>query len=154
MPSIDSLLPKLIADFPEITFLPGPRFSWSPSKKTVFYDESEPSDVALLLHELSHGLLGHQSYAKDVELLAMEASAWGKARELAADYKVKIDPNQREDHLDTYRDWLHDRSTCPSCQATGYQTKKDTYTCVACGQTWRVNEARLCGLKRYVETQK
>ena len=153
MPSITSLLSKLAADFPEVTFQPGPRFSWSPSQKTVFYDESAP-DAALLLHELSHGLLGHQSYAKDVELLAMEAAAWGKARELATEYDIKIDPNQREDHLDTYRDWLHDRSTCPKCQATGYQTKKDTYTCVACTEVWRVNEARLCGLKRYTQTQK
>jgi len=149
MPSTHSLLPKLIADFPAISFTAGQRFAWSPDKKTVFYDESDSENVALLLHELSHGLLGHREYLKDIELLAMETAAWDKARELGKKYTITIDTDLSEDNLDTYRDWLHARSSCPTCSAVGYQSAKDTYTCVACTGTWRVNEARLCALRRY-----
>jgi hypothetical protein len=149
MPSIHLLLPKLTTAFPHLTFTAGDLFSWSPSKQTVFYSEADPTNVTLLLHELSHGLLEHRRYSKDIELLAMEAAAWDKTLELAKTYDIELTPDLAEQNLDTYRDWMHARSTCPTCEATGYQTKKDTYSCVACGGTWRVNEARLCGLKRY-----
>lgn len=144
-----SLLPKLTTDFPAFAFTPGERFAWSPSEQTVFYNESDPSNVALLIHELAHGLLEHRRYARDIELIAMETAAWDKTLELASKYAVKIPLADVDANLDTYRDWMHARSTCPNCDATGYQTKKDTYSCVACGGSWRVNEARLCGLKRY-----
>jgi hypothetical protein len=149
MPSMHSLLPRLNKDFAQITFAESERFAWSPDKKTVLYNEKDQNATELLLHELSHGLLGHHDYQKDVELLAMETAAWEKALELAEKYGVNIDDEVSGKHLDTYRDWMHARSTCPHCEATGYQTKKDTYSCVACGGSWRVNEARLCGLKRY-----
>lgn len=149
MPLIHSLLPKLISDFPHLTFTPGELFSWSPSKQTVFYSEEDDKNVTLLLHELSHGLLEHRRYSKDVELLAMEAAAWDKTLDLAKTYGVTLTPDLAEQNLDTYREWMHARSTCPNCEATGYQSAKDTYSCVACGHKWRVNEARLCGLKRY-----
>ena len=149
MPSIHSLLPKLKQDFPAITFAPDTIFSWSPDKNTVFYSEEAPEEVELLLHELSHGLLGHHDYKKDVELLAMEAAAWDKAISLSKQYGLTIKKDTAEDNLDTYRDWLHARSTCPTCEAIGYQVKKDTYSCVACSDSWRVNEARLCSLRRY-----
>jgi hypothetical protein len=149
MPSMHSLLPRLNKDFTQITFANSERFAWSPEKKTVFYNENDQNAAELLLHELSHGLLGHHDYQKDVELLAMETAAWEKALELAEKYEVNIEDEVSSKHLDTYRDWMHARSTCPHCEATGYQTKKDTYSCVACGGSWRVNEARLCGLKRY-----
>lgn len=129
------------------------RFSWSPEKQTVFYNELDEEGIELLLHELSHGLLGHHDYQRDIELLAMETAAWERAAELAKQYEQKINSDVSEKHLDTYRDWMHARSTCPTCEATGYQTKKDTYSCVACGGSWRVNEARLCGLKRYSTTK-
>jgi DnaJ-class molecular chaperone len=51
--------------------------------------------------------------------------------------------------MNSYRDWLHARSTCPVCQATGMETKKSIYTCPACRHQWRVNEARICSLRRY-----
>lgn len=149
MPSIPSLLPKLTSDFPDLSFSSGDLFSWSPSRQTVFYNESDLENITLLLHELSHGVLEHRRYSKDVELLAMEAAAWDKTTELAKKYHVTIDPELPETSLDTYRQWMHARSSCPNCKAIGYQVKKDTYSCVACGDSWRVNEARLCGLKRY-----
>ena len=154
MPSILSLLPLLKQAYPTISFTAGERFSWSPDKKTVFYDESDTKNTSILLHELAHGLLDHHSYSKDVELISMESDAWDKAVELAALYKVKVTDTAVQDNLDTYREWLHDRSTCPKCEATGYQSAKSEYTCVACSHKWRVNEARICALRRYSITQK
>lgn len=149
MPSTNALLPNLRKDYPQLIFAPGTRFAWSPQAHTVFYDESDPQNVSLLLHELAHGLLGHRDYSKDIELVAMEAEAWDNAVDLAGAYGVDITDEIIQNTLDTYREWLHARSTCPKCEATGYQSSKSGYTCVACGHMWRVNEARLCALRRY-----
>ena len=149
MLSTPSLLPKLTRDFAPIVFTAGSRYAWSPDKKTVFYDESDPQNVDLLFHELAHGVLEHHDYSKDVELVAMESQAWDTALKIAPFYKVTISDDTVQDSLDTYREWLHSRSTCPSCEATGYQSGKNEYSCVACSQIWRVNEARLCALRRY-----
>lgn len=149
MLSTHSLLPKLQAEYPHLSFIAGERFAWSPDTKTIFYDQSDPTNTSLLIHELSHGLLEHHDYSKDVELVAMETEAWDKAVVLAAEYGIPISDEIVQDNLDTYREWLHARSTCPACEATGYQSGKREYTCVACGHTWRVNEARLCALRRY-----
>lgn len=149
MVSITSLLPKLTADFPSITFSTGEHFLWSPDHQTVYYKADEDGATPLLLHELSHGLLEHHDYQKDIELVAMESAAWQHAQEIAGQYGVTINEDTVQDHLDTYRDWLHARSSCPNCEATGYQVKKSVYRCVACSHEWRVNEARLCALRRY-----
>ena len=151
MRSTSSLLHKLKTDYPEILFIPGDTFLWDPELKTVFYVNDGPESKALLLHEVSHGLLEHREYKRDIELLAMEAAAWQKAKQLAKLYHFPISEAVAEDHLDTYRDWLHARSTCINCSATGYQTGKDAYTCPACNTRWRVNEARICELRRYKE---
>ena len=151
MPSIASLLPKLVADFPGIHFQLDEDFRWSPETQTVYYSGSRDiAGTARLLHELSHGLLGHTDYSHDINLLKMERDAWVKAQQLARQYDIEISDDLIQDHLDTYRDWLHARSTCPLCTATGMQIDAETYHCVACGTDWRVNEARTCGLKRYV----
>jgi hypothetical protein len=152
MPSTRSLLPKLERDYPQLSFTSSDRFSWSPDEQTVYFDESDTENVNLLLHELAHGLLEHRDYSKDVELIAMEAEAWAKALELATVYSIGITDETVQDTLDTYREWLHARSTCPACEATGYQSGKNDYTCVACGHGWRVNEARICALRRYSTT--
>jgi len=149
MPSTHSLLPKLEKDYPQLLFSPGQRFAWSPDVKTVFYDESDTTNTSLLLHELAHGLLEHHDYSKDVELVAMESAAWDKAVKIAPTYGIEITDETIQDTLDTYREWLHARSTCPKCDATGYQSGKSEYTCVACSHVWRVNEARICALRRY-----
>jgi hypothetical protein len=149
MPSISSLAIKLQADFPAFIFAAGDTFRWSPEEKTILYVESS-DDAASLLHELSHALLNHSEYLKDISLIEMERDAWNFAVEsLAKKYNVSIEESTVQDSLDTYRDWLHARSTCPTCQATGVQTKKDSYKCLVCGTNWRVNEARLCALRRY-----
>jgi hypothetical protein len=149
MPSTDSTLNRLLAEYPHIHFKRGSEFSWSPSEKAVYYQLDNPAASALLLHELSHALLGHDGYQRDIELVSLEQQAWNKAKELAPLYDVSIDEDMLQDHLDTYRDWLHSRSTCPHCSAVGHQAKKSLYRCIACHGEWRVNEARTCALRRY-----
>lgn len=147
MPSTVSLIPRLKVDYPQFRFKQADSFLWSPSEQTIYYT-IEDTGYGFLLHELSHGLLGHADYTYDVELIAMERAAWDKAVELAKEYGIVIDDDSIQSTLDTYRDWLHARSTCPACEATGLQIKKRLYTCPACRHTWRVNEARICGLRR------
>jgi hypothetical protein len=149
MPSTTSLATKLQKDFPALIFTRSDTFRWAPQTKTIFYDQSSDYEASLL-HELAHALLEHAEYTKDISLIEMERDAWELAvQTLAKKYDVNIGDDTVQDALDTYRDWLHARSTCPHCQATGVQTKKDHYKCLACETTWRVNEARLCGLRRY-----
>lgn len=149
MPLTPSLISKLSADFSNVTFAIGDQFAWSPDKTTVFYVDDDPSADQLILHELSHALLDHRAYSMDIELVSMEVEAWQKAHQLATTYGVDIAEEIEQKHLETYREWMHARSTCPNCQAVGYQQSSDTYRCPACQQLWRVNEARICGLKRY-----
>lgn len=132
-----------------ISFCQGDGFYWEPKSTSVFYAITGADSSQLLLHELGHALLGHGSYVKDIELLAMERAAWESARLLGVDHQVAIHDTVIEDSLDTYRDWLHARSQCPYCAATGMQTAPKTYHCVSCSRAWRVNEARTCGLRRY-----
>lgn len=148
MPSTTSLIDKLRHDFPRITFTASSTFHWSPDEQTIFY--AEPIDAASLLHEVAHGVLSHTRYAYDIELLQMERDAWDYTlTTLAPRYATRIDRDQTEAMLDTYRDWLHDRSLCPTCDATGVQTAEHTYTCLSCRENWKVNEARSCALRRY-----
>lgn len=147
MPSTISLIQRLKSDYPQFVFKKSDRFLWSPSDRTVFYSGTN-SDNSFLLHELSHGLLGHAGYNKDIELISMERAAWDRAASIASTYDDAIDEDTIESTLDSYREWLHARSTCPHCKATGLQVKKQVYHCPACQHSWRVNEARICGLKR------
>lgn len=148
MPSTVSLIQRLKTDYPQFSFALGVDYLWSPSNHTVYY-KKEANSPAFLLHELSHGLLNHTDYSRDVELISMERAAWDRAISLATTYDQTITDELIESTLDSYRDWLHARSTCPECQATGLQTKKRIYSCPACSHTWRVNEARICALRRF-----
>ena len=62
----------------------------------------------------------------------MEVEAWEKARELAAKYDVFIDEELIEQELDSYRDWLHQKSRCPSCGLTRFQTPDGVFHCPRC----------------------
>lgn len=149
MPSTTSLVTKLQQDYPEIAFAAGDEFRWSPSEATILYDP-RTHDNASLLHELAHALLHHTTYTKDIELIEMERDAWSYAcTQLTNHYDTTISDEQIQGSLDTYRDWLHARSTCPRCKATGVQVKQRQYKCLACTTNWRVNEARVCALRRY-----
>lgn len=132
-----------------ISFCQGDGFYWEPKSTTVFYNTTERSAPQLLLHELGHALLGHDNYGKDIELLGIERAAWEQARQLSKQYSVPMSDDMVEASLDTYRDWLHARSLCPYCKDTGIQNAPKTYQCLSCHNTWSVNEARTCNLKRY-----
>jgi hypothetical protein len=154
MPSIKSLIHKAAEQFPAIHFVSGDDFRWSPLESTVYYDSTEPHSTDLFLHELGHATLRHNGYDRDVQLLAIETDAWSEAGRLASRFDVSISQDVAEEHLDTYRDWLHQRSTCPTCRATGQQIAADRYQCVVCLNEWRVNEAKSCQLRRYTQATK
>ncbi len=150
MRSTNWLLDQLKADFPELTFVADDDFKWSPQTKTVFFAANDAHFPARLLHEVAHAALEHSDYSRDIELIAIERDAWHYTQTvLAPKYQVTLTDDEVQDDMDTYRDWLHARSTCPTCSATGLQTDKKTYRCVACHQTWDVNEALVCNLRRY-----
>lgn len=150
MPSTVSLIDRLKNDFPLTKFVGGDNFEWSPENNSITFDKSSVDAEAQVLHELSHSILSHKSYDRDIELIGLERDAWEYAKvELAPRYDVVIAADLITLSLDTYRDWLHARSTCPNCGATGFEIEKSIYHCVGCKQRWRVNEARLCALRRY-----
>jgi len=147
------LLKKLATDYPAITFTAGAKFYWSPKDQTVFYDQSKKDIAAVwaLIHELSHGLLGHKNYKTDFELLQLEVAAWHKAEAIGADYKVVINEDHIQDCLDTYRDWLHARSKCPACGEHGLQVTHKSYECINCHTNWHVSSERFCRAYRKVQ---
>ena len=141
----NTLLSRLISDHPLFHFKEAANFAWSADHQTIFWSSSDP---AHLLHELGHALLSHAAFTRDIELLGMERDAWQKARQLANHYDITISTDTIEDDLDTYREWLHARSTCPVCEMNGIQIAEHLYECIMCAAKWRVNDARICGLKR------
>lgn len=142
---MDTLLKGLSKDFPGITFQKGADFYWSPREQVVYYAGAlRKSDCWTLLHEASHGVLQHKTFKSDFQLLQLELEAWEKAKELASQYGFSISSDHIEDCLDTYRDWLHKRSLCPSCDMKSLQQDSSTYSCYNCNTTWRVTSSRLC----------
>ena len=142
-----TLITKLPSDFHDLAFEPGIEFCWSPKTQTIIYipDVDDTTIGAWsLLHEVAHALLKHNSYNSDFELLHLEAAAWHKAAELAKTYGYQIDSDHIQDCLDTYRDWLHQRSTCPLCGTTSLQETARKYRCHNCGTSWTVTASRFC----------
>lgn len=151
------LLARLKADYPDITFKEGESFYWSPKDRSVTYAliSTQPKLAGWsLLHEVSHGILGHTDYKSDFELVQLEVAAWQHARKLASKYKVRIDPEHIQDCLDTYRDWLHRRSTCPECGTVSIQADSRSYRCLNCSSVWHVSNSRFCRPYRRLSTAK
>lgn len=149
-PLTRKLLSKVTAHYPHLTFTTGDHFAWQPEAKNIVYNLYDPSFEARLLHEIGHSVLGHEGYDRDISLIGMERDAWHIAKsELAPTFEATVTNDQIEDDMDTYRDWLHSRSTCPACSASGIQKTRTAYSCLACDTSWNVNEARRCGLRRY-----
>lgn len=151
------LLSQLIQDFPDITFEPGNDFHWSPKTQSVTYRQNllalKPGEWTLL-HELGHGVLSHRTYQSDLELLQLEVAAWQKAEEIAQKYGMEIPDEHIQNCLDSYRDWLHLRSTCPTCNVHSLQTDANHYKCLNCGQVWSVTNSRFCRPYRRKEHKK
>lgn len=146
-PELATLINRIAADYPDLVFVEDTHFSWRAGQKHVSFKKSAASTQRgawALLHELGHALLAHNDYRYDIELLQMEAAAWSRAHELSASYGLHIDEDYVQDCLDTYRDWLHLRATCPTCFARSLQASPRIYRCHNCGEEWQVSRNRLC----------
>lgn len=145
LPDLNKLLSTIRSDFPEIEFRLSSRFSWHASSKHISYRQLDDiKAIWALLHEIGHAELDHADFTSDMDLLQKEVAAWAKAHEIAKRYDIIIDQDYIEDNLDSYRDWLHVRATCPTCYERCLQTDKHTYNCHNCGTSWHVTGSRLC----------
>lgn len=142
---MEKFINRLRKDYPSLTFKETGTASWSPGSAQISYSASE-NDYSIwsTLHELGHALMGHQSYKNDVDLLNKEVEAWDKAMSIARGYGVVISREHIQDCLDTYRDWVHRRSACPSCGNHGLQNSRALYRCINCPSTWKVSSGRFC----------
>jgi IrrE N-terminal-like domain len=138
------LISNIMKDYPDLNFKVGSREHWSPKTNTITYNPNEPSDKFCcgLMHELAHSVLAHNSYGSDFELLKLESEAWALAAKLGKKYKIDINNDHIQNCLDTYRDWLHRRSTCPNCGVHTLQKDNKHYQCHNCQAVWRVSSGR------------
>lgn len=145
---------RLQADYPNLKFSPGQQEHWSPRSQTITYKTSGPLAQLRygLLHELAHALLEHNTYQSDFELLRLESQAWRLAAKIGRRYKVHISDEHIQNCLDTYRDWLHRRSTCPNCGVHSLQQDAANYHCFNCQTTWKVSSGRF--VRSYRRTSK
>lgn len=146
-PVLDDMLAKIAADYPDLEFIESAHFAWHAGKRHVSFKKAGTNiqhNMWALLHELGHALLGHADFTHDIELLQLEVAAWERARDLAAHYGLTIDEDYLQDCLDTYRDWLHLRATCPTCFARSLQASQRRYRCFNCQTEWTVTRSRLC----------
>ena len=142
---MSSLSQQLANDYPQFRFVQSDRARWNASEQTIYYTNDQPQT----LHELGHALLGHNTYRQDVELIQIERAAWVKAQQLAPQYGLSINDDTVEEALDSYRDWLHNRSKCPRCHQTGWQDSHDlTYHCPNCQCVWLASDGRQTRMRR------
>ena len=127
----ENLLKTLQNSFPNLVFKPSHKFLFHPPK-TILFNQTDANFPSLILHEIGHAELGHYDFKTDIARLRMEVAAWEKARELAPKFNITIDENLIESELDTYRDWLHQKSKCKKCGLTRYQTNDGRYHCPFC----------------------
>jgi hypothetical protein len=143
---------RLSKDYPDFSFEPGDQEHWSPETLTVFFSPDRPCYG--VLHELAHALLNHSSYNTDFELLKLESDAWELAIKIGKKYGISIDEDHVQNCLDTYRDWLHKRSTCPSCGTHVLQKNSNNYSCFNCQTTWQVTSGRFVRPYRKIVKEK
>lgn len=139
------LLDQLKSIYPELRFMPGDKFYWSPETSEIYYKKDDKGKKARwsLLHETAHALLNHRSYQADFELVRLEVDAWNRAKTIANDLGTSIDEDHIQDCLDTYRDWLYKRSICPNCSTKSFQEADFMhYRCFNCRTVWRVSANR------------
>ena len=111
-------------EYPSFSWRLGSRFKYRP-----------PKTIVLALHELGHALSGHKDYKTDVERLRIESEAWQRAKREIESHKnwaLEYDEDFAENELDSYRDWLHQKSKCKKCGLTRYQTADGIYHCPNC----------------------
>jgi len=143
--SLTSILPLLQADLADINFVEAETSYWSPAEKTVYFQPNgDQRALWTLLHESGHAALGHTSYDSDFGLLLLEVAAWEEAKVLGQRLGVAVDEDHVQDCLETYRDWLHRRSTCPRCGIRCFQHDARRYHCHNCQASWQVSASRFC----------
>lgn len=148
------VIASLQRQLPGVKFVAYETSYWSPADKTVYYQPSDDQRALwTLLHESGHAALGHTSYDSDFGLLLLEVAAWEQAKELAAGLGVDIDEDHVQDCLETYRDWLHQRSTCPRCGIRCFQQDVRQYYCHNCQARWQVSASRFCRAYRLSKTK-
>lgn len=125
-------LKQLKSDYPQFTFKQGKKFAFRPPKTLIFSDQPQPNYALLALHELGHALCGHRRYHTHVERIKLESEAWEAAQGLCKRYHIPYDEDFAQSQLDTYRDWLHQKSLCKTCGLTRYQTPDGHYHCPLC----------------------
>ena len=92
----------LEARYPNITFIEGETFMYSPKDTSVMYDPkriSKESGIWSLLHEIGHALANHETFKPDLELIKLEREAWRHARSIGETLDIEID----EDHIQDLR---------------------------------------------------
>lgn len=151
---VEDFINCLKADYPQFAFHAGTQDHWSPKTHTITYDPSQDLEdlKSGVLHELAHALLGHRTYRSDFELLKLESDAWELATQIGPKYGVLIDDERIQNCLDTYRDWLHRRSTCPTCGTHVLQKDSSHYHCFNCHSQWQVSSGRF--VRPYRKTAK
>ena len=143
--AMERLILSLKKDYPSLTFVEGNFLCWSPGEKQIYYEAtSDDRGTYGVLHEIGHARLEHSSYSSDMDLLHKEVLAWQEALLIATQYGIELDESHIQDCLDTYRDWLYKRSTCPNCKAKGVQRRMYMYICINCHNRWRVSNSRFC----------
>ncbi len=152
---MQTLIKQLQSLVQGVQFSEGEVFCWSPATATISYQiGSQDSQIGRwsLLHETGHALLGHWDFVSDIDLLLIEVSAWEKAKEIGKNVAITIDEQHIQDCIDTYRDWLHQRSTCPRCSLVSLQVSSKQYHCHNCGSNWYVTAERFCRPYRLTKT--
>lgn len=141
MMQFEVFLARLKKDYPKLKFRVGTKFMFRPPRTIIYVEPGIDTFLAgyflQFLHEIGHALLGHRDFRTDSERVKMECEAWQKARELCDIYDIAYDEEFAEAELDTYRDWLHQKSLCKDCGLTRYQTVDGAYHCPFC-ETYRV----------------
>lgn len=125
-------LQQLQREYAQFKFRPGKKFAFRPPVTIIYATDEQDFWRLQLLHELGHARCEHKFFATDPERLKMEREAWEEAKNLCKKYQVEYDEQVVEGMLDSYRDWLHQRSKCPDCGLTRYQTRDGKYHCPRC----------------------
>lgn len=146
---MERTLKKLRLLCPGLIFTADNVCRWSPANRTVYFIQgNDERHIWSLLHETGHAQLGHNTYESDIELLHMETAAWEQAKEVARALQMIINEEHVQNCLDTYRNWLFARSTCPKCLSASLQTSAQQYQCLNCKTIWRVSRSRFCRIYR------
>lgn len=143
--SLLDLISELKNSYSSLKFNEADKFYWSAKTNEIFYDGKARGETASwsLLHETGHALLSHKNYTHDYDLVLIEVEAWEKAKIIAKKFDIEIDADHIQDCLDTYRDWLDKRCTCPTCGNKSLQdTSTGNYRCFNCATVWSVNQDR------------